>query len=223
MKILLVGGGQKKYWPNITADYHYYVGIDRGSLYLQEAGLPLNLAIGDFDSLTSEEKVTVFNYANETITAPSEKDDTDTQLALSVILTRYPEAKIELIGVTGGRMDHFLANLWLVLEDYSTAVNNAGVWYDSVVAEVGLGSYDLDKPMVSGITYPMFRSQTQEDFNTSATTFTETAIDNINSMYQSIWFNWIRSYSADNYGSITDTNLTVQIDYGSVTDTNITI
>lgn len=117
MKILLVGGGQKKYWPNITADYHYYVGIDRGSLYLQEAGLPLNLAIGDFDSLTSEEKVTVFNYANETITAPSEKDDTDTQLALSVILTRYPEAKIELIGVTGGRMDHFLANLWLVLEE----------------------------------------------------------------------------------------------------------
>lgn len=117
MKILLVGGGPKKYWPNITADYHYYVGIDRGSLYLQEAGLPLDLAIGDFDSLTPQEKGTVFHYANETITAPSEKDDTDTQLALSLILTRYPAAKIELIGVTGGRMDHFLANLWLVLED----------------------------------------------------------------------------------------------------------
>ena len=75
---------------------------------------------------------------------------------------------------------------------------------------------DLDKPMVSGITYPMFRSQTQEEFNTSATTFTETAIDNINSMYQSIWFNWIRSYSADNYGSITDTNITAQIDCGNI-------
>ena len=94
---------------------------------------------------------------------------------------------------------------------------------DNLVTQQGVVPYDLDKPMVSGITYPMFRSQTQEEFNTSATTFTETAIDNINSMYQSIWFNWVRSYSADDYGSITDTNLTVQIDCGNITDINITI
>jgi hypothetical protein len=42
-------------------------------------------------------------------------------------------------------------------------------------------------------------------------------------MYQSIWFNWIRSYSADNYGSITDTNITAEIDWGYIIDTNITI
>lgn len=117
MKILLVSGGQKEYWPKLNESYDYYVGIDRGSLYLLEAGLPLDLAVGDFDSLTPEEKINVFNYAKETLTAPSEKDDTDTQLAVSVVLKHYPEAEIELIGATGGRIDHFLANLWLVLED----------------------------------------------------------------------------------------------------------
>ncbi|MBD9903001.1 MULTISPECIES: thiamine diphosphokinase [Enterococcus] len=117
MKILLVSGGQKEYWPKLNKSYDYYVGIDRGSLYLLEAGLPLDLAVGDFDSLTPEEKINVFNYAKETLTAPSEKDDTDTQLAVSVVLKHYPEAEIELIGATGGRIDHFLANLWLVLED----------------------------------------------------------------------------------------------------------
>ncbi len=128
--------------------------------------------------------------------------------------------------VTDGSVVDYVASvddLYSAIQTYSTKANEIGTWVDNLVTQQGVVPYDLDKPMVSGITYPMFRSQTQEDFNTSATTFTDTAIDNINSMYQSIWFNWIRSYSADNYGSITDINLTVQIDYGSVTDTNITI
>ena len=37
-------------------------------------------------------------------------------MALDYLLTEYPEATITLIGMTGGRIDHFLANLWMVLE-----------------------------------------------------------------------------------------------------------
>ena len=128
--------------------------------------------------------------------------------------------------VTNGSVVDYVASvddLYSAIQTYSTKANEIGTWVDNLVTQQGVFPYDLDKPMVSGITYPMFRSQTQEDFNTSATTFTDTAIDNINSMYQSIWFNWVKSYSADDYGSVTDINLTVQIDYGSVTDTNITI
>ena len=128
--------------------------------------------------------------------------------------------------VTDGSVVDYVASvddLYSALQTYSTKANEIGTWVDNLVTQQGVVPYDLDKPMVSGITYPMFRSQTQEDFNTSATTFTDTAIDNINSMYQSIWFNWVKSYSADNYGSITDTNLTVQIDCGNITDINITI
>ena len=128
--------------------------------------------------------------------------------------------------VTDGSVVDYVASvddLYSALQTYSTKANEIGTWVDNLVTQQGIVPSDLDKPMVSGITYPMFRSQTQEDFNTSATTFTDTVIDNINSMYQSIWFNWIRSYSADNYGSITDTNITAQIDCGYITDINITI
>ena len=128
--------------------------------------------------------------------------------------------------VTDGSVVDYVASvddLYSTIQTYSTKANEIGTWVDNLVTQQGVVPYDLDKPMVSGITYPMSRSQAQEDFNTSATIFTETAIDNINSMYQSIWFNWIRSYSADNYGSITDTNITAKIDCGNVTDVNITI
>lgn len=128
--------------------------------------------------------------------------------------------------VTDGSVVDYVAsvdNLYSAIQTYSTKANEIGTWVDNLATQQGIVPYDLDKPMVSGITYPMSRSQTQEDFNTSAALFTDTAIDNINSMYQSIWFNWIRSHSADNYGSITDTNITAEIDCGYITDTNITI
>ena len=128
--------------------------------------------------------------------------------------------------VTDGSVVEYVASvddLYSAIQTYSTKANEIRTWVDNLATQQGIVPYDLDKPMVSGITYPMFRSQTQEEFNTSATTFTDTAIDNINSMYQSIWFNWVRSYSADDYGSVTDTSITVQIDCGNVTDINITI
>ncbi len=31
-------------------------------------------------------------------------------------IEHFPNAKIDIIGATGGRIDHFLANLWIVLE-----------------------------------------------------------------------------------------------------------
>ena len=115
-----------------------------------------------------------------------------------------------------------LDDLWLVLEDYSTAVNNAGVWYDSVVAEVGLGSYDLDKPMVSGVSAPMHRAQSVGDFNNSAEIFCDTAVDNINSLYQAIWHTYQTSAGNRSFGSITDTTIITNIIGGSITDTNLT-
>ena len=112
--------------------------------------------------------------------------------------------------------------LWLVLEAYSTAVNSAGAWYDSIIAEVGLGSYDLDKPMVSGITAPMHRAQSVEGFNNSAEIFCDTAVDHINSLYQAIWYTYQTSAGNRSFGSITDKTIITHIIGGSITDTNLT-
>ncbi|MBO0441054.1 thiamine diphosphokinase [Candidatus Enterococcus ikei] len=117
MKILLVAGGSPEEWPQLNSeDFDYIVGIDRGSLYTLEHGWSLDLAVGDFDSLTNDEQQTVQKQAKELVQAQAEKDDTDTQLALALAVQKFPKSEITIIGATGGRLDHFLANLWLPLE-----------------------------------------------------------------------------------------------------------
>lgn len=116
MKILLVAGGDPNHWPAFSNNFDKIIGIDRGNLFLLRQGIIPDLAIGDFDSLNEAEKKEVFSQVKETQTSPAEKDDTDTQLALVRTFECYPEAEITLIGATGGRLDHLLANLWLGLE-----------------------------------------------------------------------------------------------------------
>lgn len=119
-KVVLVAGGNPDNWPDIT-DWRedaqtVWVGIDRGALYLLERGIQPEMAIGDFDSLTSSELAQVNQKIAHIYQSIPEKDDTDTQLALLKAAEKYPEASFLLIGATGGRMDHFLSNLWLPLE-----------------------------------------------------------------------------------------------------------
>lgn len=117
MKILLVAGGSPQQWPDFQeAEFDFFVGIDRGNLYLLDEGICPDLAVGDFDSLSEQERRGVFELVGEIAKSPAEKDDTDTQLALAKTFERYPDAEITIIGATGGRLDHLLANIWLGVE-----------------------------------------------------------------------------------------------------------
>lgn len=117
MKILLVAGGSPQQWPGFQeAEFDFFVGIDRGNLYLLDEGICPDLAVGDFDSLSEQERRGVFELVGEVAKSPAEKDDTDTQLALAKTFERYPDAEITIIGATGGRLDHLLANIWLGVE-----------------------------------------------------------------------------------------------------------
>ena len=111
--------------------------------------------------------------------------------------------------------------IYAILKDYSDNLTEVGVWLDSVINDVGIAPYDLDKPMISGVTSPMTRLQDREPFNTTATLFTETAIDNINSLYQGVWYTHNINCGNDTNGVITDTNIFRIIDCGSITDTVI--
>lgn len=117
MNILLVAGGSRESWPLLDfSAYDSFVGVDRGGLLLLEEGLPLTLAVGDFDSLSKEERRQVEEQAESVRTSPAEKDDTDTQLALEETFKLFPKAVVTIVGATGGRLDHFLANMWLPME-----------------------------------------------------------------------------------------------------------
>ena len=111
--------------------------------------------------------------------------------------------------------------LYSTLETYSNNINATSDWYDDVVAEVGLGAYDLDKPLVSGITAPMNRGQDRTAFNSTADMFSATSVDNINSLYQAIWHTYHTSAGNRSFGSITDTTIITTINGGSITDTNL--
>ncbi len=120
MKILnLLVGGPIDLWPDelkngqIKGDW---IGIDRGNLHLIERGIDPLVAIGDFDSLKPAELQLVRDHIKDIRQSIPEKDDTDTQLGLKVALQEHHADRLDIYGATGGRLDHFLANLWMVLE-----------------------------------------------------------------------------------------------------------
>ena len=110
-KIALFVGGELDWF---TTDFDYFVGVDRACLYLLELGLPLDLAVGDFDSVSELELDIIQSTAKSCKKASAEKNDTDTELALKLIFQAYPEAEVTIFGAFGGRIDHMLSNVFLV-------------------------------------------------------------------------------------------------------------
>ncbi|HHW3839532.1 TPA: thiamine diphosphokinase [Streptococcus suis] len=113
IKIAVIAGGSFDCLPE-PADL--YVGVDAGSLRLLDHYLPLDWAMGDFDSVTPEELGRIKDQAERFLQAPAEKDDTDLELALKEIFKAYPQAQVRIYGALGGRMDHMMTNLFLAAE-----------------------------------------------------------------------------------------------------------
>ena len=89
-----------------------FIGVDGGCLKLMAEELPIDLAIGDFDSISVEDKETLKDYASNMIEFPSEKDFTDCEEALMWVAKEYPQQKIPVVGAFGGRVDHAISCLW---------------------------------------------------------------------------------------------------------------
>ena len=112
-RIALYAGGDLDV---LETDFDVFVGVDAGSLFLLQHQLPLDLAIGDFDSVSQADFRQIEQAAKELILAPAEKDDTDLELALKTVFERYPQAQAKVFGALGGRIDHLLSNLFLASE-----------------------------------------------------------------------------------------------------------
>ncbi|AFV72923.1 Thiamine pyrophosphokinase [Streptococcus agalactiae] len=109
-KIALFAGGDLTYFEY---DFDYFVGIDRGSLFLLKNGLSLDMAVGDFDSITEDELLYIKHYCSNIVSASAEKNDTDTELALKTIFKEFSEAQVTIFGAFGGRIDHMMSNIFL--------------------------------------------------------------------------------------------------------------
>lgn len=123
MKAYALLGGPKELWPQnlpfvlteAKRQGQLIVGVDRGLLYLSELGVRADLGVGDFDSLKPAEladlelKISDMRYSNPV------KDLTDSELMARIVLRDYAADQLLVFGATGGRLDHFLVNLWQLL------------------------------------------------------------------------------------------------------------
>ncbi|GGE24944.1 thiamine diphosphokinase [Streptococcus himalayensis] len=109
-RVAVFAGGRM---ADYQTDFDYFVGVDRGAFFLLEKGLPLYMAVGDFDSVTAEERERIAQASEIFAQAQPEKDDTDLELALNMLFQKMPEAQVHIFGAFGGRLDHTLSNVFL--------------------------------------------------------------------------------------------------------------
>jgi thiamine pyrophosphokinase len=117
MKINIVGGGPVEHLPNLhdyNAEDCLWVGVDRGVTILLSKGLNPTQAFGDFDSVSKEELEQIEQHVKHLHLYQMEKDEPDMELALDWAIQQNPD-KIQIFGGTGGRLDHFFANVQLLL------------------------------------------------------------------------------------------------------------
>ena len=91
----------------------FIIGVDQGAFFLMQNNIKIDLAIGDFDSVTKPQFLEIQEYAGETKKYRTKKDYTDLYLALEEVL-EMTYNKIVIYGAMGGRFDHSFANLSLL-------------------------------------------------------------------------------------------------------------
>ena len=104
-RCVIVSGGDFSPVQGLKPGEDYVIACDRGYTYCERLGLRPDLLITDYDSYSgpTDPAVPVNPFA-------SEKDDTDTMLAVRCALERG-FSEVLLCCALGGRLDHLLANL----------------------------------------------------------------------------------------------------------------
>ena len=137
MSTLIVTGGSadtgalQRYltaWKFTAREFEHVIAVDAGVLVAERLGIAVDYLVGDFDTLGAEELARREHTAGLTVRKYNpQKDDTDTEIAVNLALgmekgreKAKPERKgffpeqVVLFGATGTRLDHTLANLFLL-------------------------------------------------------------------------------------------------------------
>ena len=121
---VIVGGadiGNYEYIQGKISEEDFIVFCDSGLRHMEKLHAKPGLIVGDFDSHRDP------HLDVETIVLPCEKDDTDTVYAVKEALKRG-FSSFMLVGVVGGRLDHTLSNVSILL--YLDSIGKKGVIID---------------------------------------------------------------------------------------------
>ena len=118
-RITIVSGGPAN--PAFVAHYiekfgtDIVIAADKGLDTCVRAGIVPDIVLGDYDSTEMRGRVDELRGSGAYVEVyPAEKDFTDTEAAVMCALAKGAD-EIAILGATGGRLDHFLANLDLCL------------------------------------------------------------------------------------------------------------
>lgn len=110
-RCVVIGGAAIKdhqaVWEYLNPD-DFNIFCDSGLFHQEALGIEPHLIVGDFDSHENP------HLNVETIVLPCEKDDTDTVYAVKEAVKRGFDNFL-LLGAAGGRLDHTLGNLSILL------------------------------------------------------------------------------------------------------------
>lgn len=110
-RCVIIGGASIKDYQTLW-DYlnpnDFNIFCDSGLFHQEALGIEPHLIVGDFDSHENP------HLSVETIVLPCEKDDTDTVYAVKEAVKRGFDDFL-LLGAAGGRLDHTLGNLSILL------------------------------------------------------------------------------------------------------------
>lgn len=116
MKCVIIANGDLEYTSEITKtikNAQLIISADGGARHLRALNILPHVIIGDFDSIHKKDYTFFQKKQVKIINFPLKKDYTDTQLCVSYAL-EHEASDITLFGVTGSRVDHTIANIFLL-------------------------------------------------------------------------------------------------------------
>jgi thiamine pyrophosphokinase len=116
MRAIIVANGsveeQETYAQEVRAD-DLIIAANGGASIALKLNLPPHVIIGDMDSLSPELRMELTAQGCHFVSRSPRKDETDTELAIQYALQAGAN-EIVLLGATGDRLDHTLANVLLL-------------------------------------------------------------------------------------------------------------
>lgn len=99
---------------NVVRADDWLIAVDGGWVHMRRLGLQPNVVIGDMDSLSAEDILQITSAGIPLVRYPSDKNETDFELALYLAVEKEGYRTVRVLGAFGGRLDQTLGNLALL-------------------------------------------------------------------------------------------------------------
>lgn len=100
----------------------YIICVDGGAAHLRKFEIKPDVLLGDFDSINKADFEYFRDNAVEILQFPSEKDMTDTELAVELAISKGYKTLV-FIGALGTRYDHSISNIFILRQLLDKGIN----------------------------------------------------------------------------------------------------